>query len=1019
MQTHSIKRVYIIFACTLLIVMAFFPLVSRSQSLTTLGMPIAQSSACSPNGEHLVPWLGDRWYLSGVNVPWQDGGYGADFGTVEEWGQHTYSSAATEQMFADLQAHGVNSVRWWVFADGRGAPEFDASSGGNVTGLDANFLPSMVDAINLAARYDIYIVFNLWSFDMLHEDSNANDKGEHAGGHRDLIVERGKRQSFINNALLPMLSHPVDGTGYTIGTHPNVLGWDIINEPEWAITEAVGGQGSVSLAEMRRFVAKIAGAIHRNSSQLVTVGSASIKWNSDTALGAQGNWWHDAALTPYDADGYLDFYQVHYYPWMDGDGVTWSYSPLSTSWASGSFDKPTVIGELPGLASMINPLLDGIYTNCYAGTWMWSYAGVDNSGNWPESKAAYARFNSQHADEVTIRPSGQQPDPTATITPLPSSEPDDDPVTDPPAAVYTVSADGLASDWANWSWNTTVNLTSATPRHSGSSAIAATYTAPWAGLYLHTNTPIPTAEYDTLRFSLHGGTAGGQRLRVWLRDARGNAGASIDVTGQAGTWTQVDVPLRDLGNLATISDIFWQDSTGKTQPTFHIDDVALVSHDVTAAPTRTSLPSPTATATAVPTQTPLPDPTERPDPTSTAMPTVTATVLPDQPPGDDPDQSAGAFLETFDGDPSAPLPWREVAAFNTWDVAVHSRDVNTWQTLQSMNAAHGSNCDPHPATHSVSAYEDAVFQCKNHVMTAINADGYGVIYLTPDHMVDFSNGEAVVRFDISTLITSGRDWWDVWITPYEDNLQLPLQDVYPDLNGPPRRAVQIRMAGDTLLAYVYEDFVITQQSQFSGTIPTQWWIGYESFLVPDARRRDTFEIRLSQNHLKVGMPDYNFWWIDSPIEPLDWNQGIVQFGHHSYTPTKDCNNCGPNTWHWDNISIDPAIPFTIIQSDKRWVSGSPNITGEPILSFDRPAPSNAHLRFSGTGNNLQVSFDDGATWQAARYQAHGKTPGNAATFWMPIPEGVSRVQFRGERWWGGDWFARDATIWAHSGSASR
>ena len=39
-------------------------------------------------------------------------------------------------------------------------------------------------------------------------------------------------------------------------------------------------------------------------------------------------------------------------------------------------------------------------------------------------------------------------------------------------------------------------------------------------------------------------------------------------------------------------------------------------------------------------------------------------------------------------------------------------------------------------------------------MTSINASGYGVIYLTPDQMVDFSAGEAVVRFDMSTFRTS-------------------------------------------------------------------------------------------------------------------------------------------------------------------------------------------------------------------------------------------------------------------------
>lgn len=110
-----------------------------------------------------------------------------------------------------------------------------------------------------------------------------------------------------------------------------------------------------------------------------------------------------------------------------------------------------------------------------------------------------------------------------------------------------------------------------------------------------------------------------------------------------------------------------------------------------------------------------------------------------------------------------------------------------------MHAMHGEHCEPPLATHVVTEYEEAVFQCRNHVMTAINDAGYGVVYLTPNQLVDFSQGEAVVRFDVSTARTSARDWIDLWITPYEENLQLPLADWLPDLSGEPRRAVNVEM----------------------------------------------------------------------------------------------------------------------------------------------------------------------------------------------------------------------------------
>ncbi|MCB8968661.1 MAG: cellulase family glycosylhydrolase [Ardenticatenaceae bacterium] len=412
------------------IVLFLFLAIASWETAVAKPQPHIQPSPVNPSSaiNALVPWRCGNWYLSGVNVPWHNGAYGADFGTVEEWGNyHAYDATATAQMFANLHAAGVNTVRWWVFTDGRGAPEFDSNSGGGVTGLDANFLPSIESAITLAAQYDIYLAFNLWDFGML--DDEVPGDGEHAGGHTDLIVENAKRQSFINNALIPMLDHPIAGTSYTVGTHPNVIAWDIINEPEWGIVESGGVDPDISnpvtLAQMQRFVAEIAAAIHQHSNQLITVGSASLKWNSDTVLGGTANWWADEDLTPFAANGTLDFYQVHYYGWMNGDEITWSYSPLFQSAADAGLDKPTVIGEMPlnalDLGVSLASALDTIYANGYAGVWLWAYEddGSGMFGTWPTSQAELSAFNQAHAAETAV--SDQCSTPPST---LPDTLPD-------------------------------------------------------------------------------------------------------------------------------------------------------------------------------------------------------------------------------------------------------------------------------------------------------------------------------------------------------------------------------------------------------------------------------------------------------------------------------------------------------------------------------------------------------------------------------------------------------------------
>ncbi len=369
--------------------------------------------------------------------------------------------------------------------------------------------------------------------------------------------------------------------------------------------------------------------------------------------------------------------------------------------------------------------------------------------------------------------------------------------------------------------------------------------------------------------------------------------------------------------------------------------------------------------------------------------------------------AAGTFLETFSGWPGGPLPWRPT----TWDVTVHSRDTATWSSLQTMHAGHGADCAAPPATHDISRYEDAVFQCRDHLMTAIYAGGYGLIYLTPNQLVDFSTGEAVVRFDMSTLNTSSRDWPDLWITPFNENLQLTLDNWLPDGNGEPRNALHIKLENETASARVVRNFAVQN-------LAANWWTRYATFLTPSATRRDTFELRLSRTHVRFGMPAYNFWWVDTDIAPLEWTSGVLQLGHHSYNPTKDCapsSICAPNTWHWDNVSISPALPFTMLRADRRYVDASTS----PQLNFGLPAPSGAHLRFTGIGSNLAVSYDGGASWQTPQRQLFSKIIGveTFRSYWTPVPAGTSSVRFRGSAWCCGPWLVRDVSIWASDAPA--
>lgn len=373
--------------------------------------------------------------------------------------------------------------------------------------------------------------------------------------------------------------------------------------------------------------------------------------------------------------------------------------------------------------------------------------------------------------------------------------------------------------------------------------------------------------------------------------------------------------------------------------------------------------------------------------------------------------AAGPYLQPFDGAPATPQPYRTLT---DWDVTVHSDAVGgAWNQLAgaSMQAHHGPNCEAPPATHFVDTYDAAVFNCNNHVMTSIYAAGnYGVIYLTPPQLLDWSAGEAVLRWDMSTLRSSPRDWPDVWISPYEDHLQMPLEDWLPDLQGPPKRAVHVRMdngpVGPVFRGYVHNNFAFTQ-------LASNDWASYESVLTPDAARRDTFELRLSSTHLKFWMPAYNLTFVDGSMADLGWTQGVVQLGHHSYNPLKDCwpnFQCQPNTWHWDNVSLSAAVPFTIGKVTPRSISND----GTAPLVFDAPAPADAHLQFAAFGSNVQVSWDDGASWVNAPTQAESlHNAGHAENYWVPAPEGATGARVRASGGAGtASWQARDFSVWS-------
>jgi hypothetical protein len=188
----------------------------------------------------------------------------------------------------------------------------------------------------------------------------------------------------MDNVVAP-LARAVAGSPHA----RRVIAWDMINEPEWAISGAslYGGDPmfdpqtdleSISHAQTETFLRDTAQTLRANSQALITVGATAIKWKSA---------WSKLPL---------DFHQFHMYDWIN---MYWPYDKSPKAYMLD--DKPVVMGEFPlaGLSGVsYGKLLESWFGNAYAGALGWAYTDPMFSGmrNLTDVKA----FADAHACET-------------------------------------------------------------------------------------------------------------------------------------------------------------------------------------------------------------------------------------------------------------------------------------------------------------------------------------------------------------------------------------------------------------------------------------------------------------------------------------------------------------------------------------------------------------------------------------------------------------------------------------------
>ena len=310
---------------------------------------------------------GKKIFFSGTNLAWSD--YNSDVG------DSPLNENAWRKAVEGTRAAGGNAIRWWLFNNMSQSPEIDQSTH-LVSGLKENTIANMKKALDIAEEYGVMVSMCLFSHNLMEPnqwglyseklDITANEK----------LFEDEGTAAFITNVLNPVVK--------AIGNHNALMTWEVFNEPE-GMTSVGWTIKKLDKAVLQKFTNKIAAAIHTaNPELLVSTGSVNIQYQ---------NWWNDSELIAAggEANGTLDFFQTHYYPYYQNDDVSPFMNTAAQMAAKYNYDsKPMIIGEFPAsgwagktytssMAAKTEITTEECYRKAfdggYAGALAWQYIG--------------------------------------------------------------------------------------------------------------------------------------------------------------------------------------------------------------------------------------------------------------------------------------------------------------------------------------------------------------------------------------------------------------------------------------------------------------------------------------------------------------------------------------------------------------------------------------------------------------------------------------------------------------------
>ena len=336
------------------------------------------SDTCPTSSTGYIAQGCKKRFMYGVNYAWQN--FGTDFGGFAKWSQSGVAAAKStyQNAIQDMKDNGVDVIRWWMF------PNLDntdgiAWNGDNATGLGSTTAADIQAALDIAATVGVHIQLTLFSFD---DFKTANTRRMD-----NIITDSTKLANLINNAV-----KPVAAAVESSANKDRLISWDVVNEPEWAITgnDGYGDQdfgadstcSPVAFTTMETFVKNVVTSLHANSSAPVSVGGAAVKWAKA---------WSKVGV---------DFYTFHVYGWVN-DWYPYDQPPSYYN----INDLQVNIGEFPlaGLPASTQrgtgavdfvTMVNKLFSVGYAGAQAWAVTdSSDPTFSWSANKASVKAFS--------------------------------------------------------------------------------------------------------------------------------------------------------------------------------------------------------------------------------------------------------------------------------------------------------------------------------------------------------------------------------------------------------------------------------------------------------------------------------------------------------------------------------------------------------------------------------------------------------------------------------------------------